>query len=105
MLEWGKYRDRFPLIPVVDAKIAFIDGDHDLSRVVLAHSDQAQIGKVRMAIFESSGHGGELIDVSPTLKSNAPHSVPDQRQHVGDRRQVTGRLHQVGFAGQRGRWP
>jgi hypothetical protein len=62
------------------------------ARVLANH--KAQIGKVRMAIFESYGHGGELLDVSGKLKGNVQHSVPDERQYVRARRQVNGRLRQ-----------
>src|SRR5277367_4556694 len=45
-----KHRNRLPLVPAIDPKIAFIDGYDRMMRMKFTHSNQAYIGKIRTKV-------------------------------------------------------
>jgi hypothetical protein len=40
----------FPLVPPVNAEVGFVNRDQDVARMKFAHSNEAKIGKIRIAV-------------------------------------------------------
>jgi hypothetical protein len=95
---WTEDGDCFPIVPSIDAEICLVHGDHRMVGKQFAEADQAQIGKIRVAVPISLGQLREALLVFGHFESDAQHPVLDERENEGNGTKMEGRLRQHRFA-------
>lgn len=73
-----------------------------MTRMDLAHANEAQVSKVRMPISIPVGESRQLLEVVATIEGQSHELFAHHREHERDVVQVKGGLGQHGFARQRG---
>ena len=63
-------RNRFAFVPSIDAEIIPIHGDDAVFRMKLAHANQTEVGKVRIAIPVTLREGLELREILAAIERN-----------------------------------
>jgi hypothetical protein len=77
-------RNGFPLVPPVDTEVFPVHGDHTVPGVQLAHTNEAEIGEVRVPVGVSLGERAELKKVLAALEGERYQTLVQHRQHERD---------------------
>ena len=93
-------RNRLAFVATIGAEICPIDGEDAVVGVKLANANQAQVGKVGMAIGVALGELGELRQVVAAVERQRNEPFPQHGQHQSCVPQMERRLGQHGLAGE-----
>jgi hypothetical protein len=93
-------RDDFALVSPVNAKVFDIHSDDTVFGINLAHSDKAEIGKIRFAIFVSFCESSQLWKMIVAVKGQSYEAVSDHFERQSDVLKMKGCFCQHCFAGQ-----
>jgi len=90
--------DNFPLVAPVNSEIFAVRCDYTVTRIELAHANQAQIRQIGFTIGEAFCKPFELWKVVGAIKGNGHQSFSDHRQYNARVLEVKSRFCQHGFA-------
>jgi hypothetical protein len=95
-----KDRDRLALIAPVDAEILFVDREHNMPWVQLAHPDDTKVGEIGLAVCITQGEVSQVLQVALAVKRNTHNPIAQHIEHGLARLKVKSGFGKHGFAGQ-----
>jgi hypothetical protein len=77
-----------------------IDGDDHMARIEFAHSNQAEVRQIRLAVAITAREFRQMHEVTIAVEPQAKHLILQQFENVRTRLKLKGSFGQDGFASQ-----